>query len=115
MDASLISTIETQAARIGLVEASTSECVASTSSTCLLRLRGLTPTTLWGSPACFTIPDATPTCSAETDVSPQTRLCLQPNDSVVVGRQHGGTLEYLDPAYRPTHVEPTTGQLVLRG
>jgi hypothetical protein len=49
------------------------------------------------------------------DLCPQTRLQLQPQDTVVVGRQNGGSLEYLDPAYQPTRFEPTGGQPVLRG
>jgi hypothetical protein len=49
------------------------------------------------------------------DLCPQTLLQLQPQDSVVVGRQNGGSLEYLDPAYQPTQFEPTGGQPVLRG
>ena len=31
---------------------------------------------------------------------------LQPDQSVVVGRQEGGRLEYLDPSYQPTQMVP---------
>ncbi len=77
----------------------------STSSTCLLRIRGSSATTLWGLPTRVTSPDA----------GPSARLCLRPGEAVVVGRKSGGTLDYLDPAYVPTNVEPTSGQPVLRG
>lgn len=32
---------------------------------------------------------------------------------MIVGRQEGRRIEYLDPAYRPTRVVPETGQTVL--
>lgn len=40
-------------------------------------------------------------------------LQLAPDRPVIVGRQEGRRLEYLDPAYRPTQVVPDTGQSVL--
>ena len=40
-------------------------------------------------------------------------LSLHPNRPVVVGRQQGGEVPYLDPAYVPTRIVPETGQAVL--
>ena len=33
-------------------------------------------------------------------------LQLQPDQSIVIGRQEGGPLEYLDPRYQPTRIVP---------
>jgi hypothetical protein len=41
-------------------------------------------------------------------------LRLQPDRPAVIGRQEGGRIEYLDPAYQPTQVVPETGQCVVR-
>src|SRR5262245_48466054 len=40
-------------------------------------------------------------------------LQLTPDRPVIIGRQEGGEIEYLDPAYRPTQVVPETGQSVV--
>ena len=42
-------------------------------------------------------------------------LKLQPEQAVVVGRQNGGRIEYLDPNYHPTHMVPNSDQCVLTG
>jgi hypothetical protein len=73
-------------------------------STCLLRIHGSTAT-LWGAHDTISL----------TVPGPETRLCLQPGASIVVGRQQGGALDYLDPDFRPTNIEPTGGCPVLRG
>src|SRR5437016_2676524 len=39
-------------------------------------------------------------------------LQLQPNQAVVIGRQEGGQIEYLDPQYQPTQLLPNTHQAV---
>jgi hypothetical protein len=38
---------------------------------------------------------------------------LAPDRPVIVGRQEGRRIEYLDPSYRPTQLVPDTGQSVL--
>ncbi|HYT88833.1 MAG TPA: hypothetical protein VEL76_09005 [Gemmataceae bacterium] len=47
--------------------------------------------------------------------SPQSeiQLQLQPGKPVVIGRQQGGRVPYLDPAYTPTRVLPDTNRSVL--
>lgn len=55
--------------------------------------------------------DPTTLASLETDT--ETAFTLWPNRPVIVGRQNGGQIEYLDPAYKPTQVVPDTGQSVL--
>src|SRR5438105_939503 len=52
------------------------------------------------------------TTSAET--AAQTTLQLERNQHVVIGRQQGGEIEYLDPRFRPTRIVPATGQLILK-
>jgi hypothetical protein len=42
-----------------------------------------------------------------------TQVALQEGRPVVVGRQQGGEVPYLDPSYVPTQVVPVTGQSVL--
>ena len=59
--------------------------------------------TLWSSPQS--------TCFGET--STDARLELHPDRPVVVGRQDGGEVPYLDPAYVPTRIVPDSGQPVL--
>jgi hypothetical protein len=55
---------------------------------------------------------ATPPTSRDT--APLSRLRLEARRPAIVGRQEGGTIDYLDPAYRPTQVVPDSGQRVLR-
>jgi hypothetical protein len=43
------------------------------------------------------------------------RLVLQPDSLVVIGRQQGGEVPYLDPRYTPTHVLPDSGSSILTG
>jgi hypothetical protein len=62
-----------------------------------------TSVTLWGTPA------------ATRDTATFGQLRLEPQRPAIVGRQEGGTIEYLDPAYRPTQLVPDSGQCVLRG
>jgi hypothetical protein len=38
---------------------------------------------------------------------------VMPDSPVVVGRSNGGSPPYLEPAYRPTRIVPSTGQAVL--
>jgi hypothetical protein len=41
------------------------------------------------------------------------KLQLQPDQSVVVGRQEGGEIEYLDPRYQPTRMLPNPSRPVV--
>ena len=43
----------------------------------------------------------------------ETELLLHPDRPVVVGRQQGGEVPYLDPSYVPTHIVPDSGRSVL--
>ena len=38
---------------------------------------------------------------------------LQPDQSVVIGRQEGGRIEYLDPSYCPTQMLPNSSERVV--
>src|SRR5437773_11715343 len=51
------------------------------------------------------------TTAAET--AAQTTLQIERNHHVVVGRQEGSEIEYLDPRCRPTRMLPVTGQPIL--
>lgn len=42
------------------------------------------------------------------------KLELAPNQLLVIGRQEGGELHYLDPQYRSTRIMPNTGDTILR-
>jgi hypothetical protein len=57
--------------------------------------------TLWSTPGTAS--------KAESTV----RLQLQPGQWVIIGRQEGGQIEYLDPRFVPTQVVPQSGQRVL--
>ena len=59
--------------------------------------------TLWSAPRTATI----------GETSAETQLSLHPDRPVVVGRQQGGEVPYLDPAYVPTRIVPNSGQPVL--
>lgn len=41
------------------------------------------------------------------------RLQLQPNQPIVIGRQQGGHIEYLDPQYQPTPMMPDSFRSIL--
>src|SRR4051794_20047853 len=41
------------------------------------------------------------------------KLQLQPDQSVVIGRQEGGEIEYLDPRYQPTQMLPNSNERVV--
>jgi hypothetical protein len=41
------------------------------------------------------------------------KLQLQPGQSVVIGRQEGGEIEYLDPRYQPTRMVPNSTRPVV--
>jgi hypothetical protein len=41
------------------------------------------------------------------------KLQLQPDQSVVIGRQEGGEIEYLDPRYQPTRMVPNSTRPVV--
>jgi hypothetical protein len=60
--------------------------------------------TLWSAPA----------SSSRGRTAAETMVELHPDRPVVVGRQEGGEVPYLDPYYLPTRVVPETGQTVLR-
>jgi hypothetical protein len=83
------------------ISAPAAEPDAPPSSATLSVLSG-PPITLWG-----TDPDTDPGARTAAD------LDLGPDRPVIVGRQEGRRIEYLDPAYCPTRVVPDTGQSVL--
>ena len=56
-----------------------------------------------------------PSTSSCGRTAAETMVALHPDRPVVVGRQQGGEVEYLDPHYLPTRVVPDSGQTVLRG
>ena len=51
--------------------------------------------------------------SAEGSVDTAGELQLSPDRPAIIGRQEGGEIEYLDPAYQPTQMVPETGQSVV--
>jgi hypothetical protein len=55
--------------------------------------------------------------AAETVLENDRQLVLKisPDRPVIIGRAEGGSVPYLDPAYRPTTVLPGTGETILRG
>src|SRR5262245_12162551 len=59
----------------------------------------------------LTLWSASDTLHPDTDTNYQ--LALRPDERVVVGRQQGGDLEYLDPSCRPTQLLPNTFHSVL--
>src|SRR5262245_1948626 len=61
------------------------------------------PITLWSAPG---------SC---TDLGAEVQLALQPEQSVVIGRQEGGEVPYLDPSYRSTPVMPDSGHTIMQG
>jgi hypothetical protein len=68
-----------------------------------LSLEGISGLTVWA--------DVGTTAVGET--AAETLLFLRPGRPAVVGRQRGGEVPYLDPAYTPTDLLPDTGQSVL--
>jgi hypothetical protein len=51
--------------------------------------------------------------TALVETSSQVALLIPESQYVVIGRQEGGQIEYLDPRFRPTQVVPQTGQPVV--
>jgi hypothetical protein len=41
------------------------------------------------------------------------RMQVQPDQPAVIGRQEGGQIDYLDPAYRPTRMAPSLDRTIL--
>ena len=54
-----------------------------------------------------------PSTSAAGRTAAETMVALHPDRPVVVGRQQGGEVPYLDPNYAPTRIVPESGQAVL--
>jgi hypothetical protein len=52
-------------------------------------------------------------CLPGTETKGEHTLVLAPGQMVVIGRQQGGRLEYLDPSFVPTRLVPDSGQSVL--
>ncbi len=75
----------------------------SSNSHASLSFSGTGSLTLWSDPRT--------TSSGRT--ATESLLSLHPSRPVVVGRQQGGEVPYLDPAYVPTRIVPETGQPVL--
>jgi len=59
--------------------------------------------TLWSDPA----------TAPEKETAPETQLLLHPDRPVVIGRQQGGEVPYLDPSYVSTPILPDSGRSVL--
>lgn len=53
------------------------------------------------------------TLAAEGKTKSELTLQLQPDQSVVIGRQEGGQIEYLDPRYHPTQMVPNSNRRVV--
>ena len=51
--------------------------------------------------------------AAEEMTKNELTLQLQPDQSVVIGRQEGGQIEYLDPRYHPTQMLPNSTRRVV--
>jgi hypothetical protein len=65
---------------------------------------GIFPLSAWSVGECHAGPDG------------QLRTLLKPDAPLIVGRQHGGETEYLDPRYKPTIFAPgSSTQTVLTG
>jgi hypothetical protein len=56
---------------------------------------------------------ADPTTTRDFNPAADTRLALSPERPIVVGRQDGGEVPYLDPAYQPTPIVPGTDRAVI--
>ncbi len=52
------------------------------------------------------------TCT-EYETGGKLALQLQPEQAIIIGRQEGGQIDYLDPRYHPTRMVPNTGQAVV--
>jgi hypothetical protein len=51
--------------------------------------------------------------ATEGKTKSELKLQLQPDQSVVIGRQEGGQIEYLDPRYHPTQMLPNSNKRVV--
>ena len=51
--------------------------------------------------------------ATEGKTKSELKLQLQPDQSVVIGRQEGGEIEYLDPRYHPTQMLPKSNKRVV--
>ena len=51
--------------------------------------------------------------ATEGKTKEELKLQLQPDQSVVIGRQEGGEIEYLDPRYHPTQMLPNSTRPVV--
>lgn len=75
-----------------------------TSSSCTIISDGGPAITLWSMPG--------------TRVSPESgrevQLQLSPDSPVIIGRQDGGEIEYLDPRYQSSPIMPGSGQTILQ-
>ena len=49
----------------------------------------------------------------EGETKEELKLQLQPDQAVVIGRQEGGRIEYLDPRYQPTQMLPNSSRRVV--
>src|SRR5262249_59381789 len=74
------------------------------SSSCTIVSDGGPGLTIWSVPGVRT--------SAET--GRQVRLRLSPHAPVIIGRQDGGEIEYLDPRYVPSPIMPGSGRTILQ-
>jgi hypothetical protein len=66
-------------------------------------VEGGTAVNVWSAPGTLT----------QGDTQTELKVQLQPNNPVVIGRQQGGQIEYLDPQYQPTPMMPDSSQCIL--
>jgi hypothetical protein len=57
---------------------------------------------------------AAPATGMDGDTMNQLKLQLRPEQGVVIGRQEGGRISYLDPRWRPTQLIPDSGRRVVQ-
>ena len=74
------------------------------SSLCTIVSDGGPGLTIWSVPGVRT----------STETSRQVRLRLSPDAPVIIGRQDGGEIEYLDPRYIPSPIMPGSGRTILQ-
>ncbi|MCI0642835.1 MAG: hypothetical protein L0Y70_27450 [Gemmataceae bacterium] len=54
------------------------------------------------------------TATTWTEANGDTAVAIPENQHIVIGRQHGGEIEYLDPAFAPTPIYSRDGESILR-
>src|SRR5215510_9629688 len=57
---------------------------------------------------------STPGVRRTAEAQSQVTLQLSPDAPVIIGRQEGGEIEYLDPRYQPSPIMPGSGRTILQ-